>query len=188
MKARFLEDVFAYDGTQLRPLFNYLEHGLMGNSIVAWTGPCDIPAEHMVDGEDLIAKAEIRGSHMLHFIVEVFDVSLFSAVCLQRIFAGLAIGILQKVSPQKEMVAELTRDGDDIFLKLRKLSISIAAPSINSQMIHFALNISNEGTPVKTLSLEDLQVNPRAFAEELMASFSKEIEGIQEATWKVRSV
>jgi hypothetical protein len=82
----------------------------------------------------------------------------------------------------------LTRDGDDIFYKLQKLSISIAAPSTNSQLIHFAMNISNEGTPVKTLSLEDLQVKPQAFAQEMMASFAKEVASIEEATWKVKSV
>jgi hypothetical protein len=55
-------------------------------------------------------------------------------------------------------------------------------------LIHFAMNISNEGTPVPTCSLEDFGLNPSSVARDLMDLFSKEFGGIQEATWKVKSV
>ena len=71
MKAQFLDSVEKYDGSQLVSLHNYLQHKLLGDSIVAWVGPCDVSIEHMVDGEDLLQNAEIRGSKMLHFLIEL---------------------------------------------------------------------------------------------------------------------
>jgi hypothetical protein len=53
-------------------------------------------------------------------------------------------------------------------------------------MIHFALNITNEGTPVPTCSLEDLQIDPKNFAEKVLKAFSEEYVSITEATQKVR--
>ena len=39
------------------------------------------------------------------------------------------------------------REGDDIFVDDRKLSISIASISLSSAKIHFALNLEDKGTP-----------------------------------------
>ena len=182
MNFRFLDSHEKYDGSQLTSLRNYLTHGLLGDSIVAWVGPCDVSNEHMVDGEDLVQGARIAGSQMLHFIVEKFDVSLFAAVALQRLFAGIVKDQLQKSA------AELVRDGDDIYLGDRKLSISIATQSPTHCLIHFAVNVSNEGTPVKTLALQDLGVDAKALALAVMQAFCSEVDSIHTATRKVRSV
>ena len=124
---------------------------------------------------------------MLHFIIEKFDCSLFAAVSLQRLLASLVLETLKGKVGSPE-VAKLVRDGDDIFLGNNKLSISIATQSPVSSLIHFAVNISNSGTPVPTLSLEDLKVKPKEFAEEIMARFKQEVESITVATQKVRWV
>ncbi|MEK6556365.1 MAG: DUF366 family protein, partial [Bdellovibrionota bacterium] len=42
MKQKWIEKEFKYDGTQLASLFNYLNYGIVGDSIVSWIGPCDI--------------------------------------------------------------------------------------------------------------------------------------------------
>lgn len=186
MKYKWIDKNFKYDGTQLRSLFGYLDHGVLGDSILSWQGPCEIDFTHMVDGEDLLAKAEIRGSHMLHFIVEVFSKDLFTGVSLQRLLSALAREQLQKLSPLN--TAMLRREGDDLWLEDQKLSISIATQSPVSSLIHFALNISNEGTPVKTLSLEDLKIEPKKFSQTLGEAFVEEFQQIQQATCKVRWV
>lgn len=53
------------------------------------------------------------------------------------------------------------REGDDIFVDNRKLSISIASVSLSSAKIHFALNLEDKGTPddVATIGLFDINVN-----------------------------
>lgn len=180
-----------YDGTQLRSLYAYLEHGLLGDSIVAWIGSCDVSFEHMVDGEDLKANAEIRGSKMVHFIVEKFPATLSEAVAIQRLLASIVKDVLiEKIGQQPKF--KLRRSGDDIYVASSdgegKLSISIATVSPVSGLIHFAVNVSNAGTPVKTASLEDLGIPADVFAEAVLAAFTAEMNSVREAECKVKWV
>lgn len=183
MKTLFIEKKIKYDGTQLSPLYAYLNYSLLGNSIVSWQGPCEVSFEHMVDGEDLISQSRICGQNMLHFIVEVFDQNLMTGVSLQRLFASICKDTIYEKSE-----VNLIRDGDDLYWNQKKLSISIAAQSLKSVMIHFALNITNEATPVPTCSLEDLKINPNEFAKSVMDKFSLEFESIRDATYKVKDL
>jgi hypothetical protein len=185
MRAKWLDQSFKYDGSQLRSLYAYMNHGLRGDSIVAWAGACDVTPDHMVDGEDLRAKAAIRGDEMVHFIIEKFDCSLLAAVALQRLLATIVKDVLIELAEDKKMAIDLRRDGDDLFFGERKLSISIATVSPVSALIHFAVNVVNEGTPVPTLALEDFRVKSKAFADLVMKRFTAEMASAEEATQKV---
>lgn len=189
MKSLILESEFSYDGSQLRPLFNYLEHGLLGDSVLVGVGPCRVDFSHMIDGEDLREGAAIAGGRMLHFLIEVFDRDLFSGVCLQRLLAALAQArLIASAAPALQGHA-LTRSGDDLYWNGRKLSISIATRSANSVLVHFALNVRNEGTPVPTCALEqDFGVEALAFGRALAADFVAEYESILMASRKARPV
>lgn len=187
MKTKFIENEFTYDGSQLRSLFCYLDHGLQGDSVVAWIGPCAVSNEHMVDGEDLSAGAIIAGARMVHFVVEKFHISLFAAVALQRLFSSICLEQLREMSVD-DRGSRLRRDGDDLYFELGKLSISIATVSPVSGLIHFAVNCTNQGTPVKTAALADLGVDPAAFAKAALTRLQYELSGIDEATVKVRWV
>src|ERR1700678_2365139 len=125
MQYRFVSDNLAYDGSQLRSLFGYLDHGILGDSFIAFIGPCDIPFANMVDGEDFLANSEIRGGLMLHFIIEEFGKNLELAVTRQRLLACLTREVLSTLCPNKDF----SRNGDDIFVDGGKLSISIATVS-----------------------------------------------------------
>jgi len=188
MKSRFVDTLEAYDGSQLAPLRNYLKYQLLGDSIVAWVGPCNVPPEHMIDGEDLLAGAEIRGDKMLHFIVELFDSTLFAAVGMQRLLAAIVKDVLLLSSKQEQPLSVLRRDGDDIYSGDKKFSISIATQSSNSSLIHFAVNVVNQGTPVPTISLQEFDLDAKTFAHEVMRRFCGEIDSIRDATKKVRTV
>ncbi len=186
MKTKYLKQTEKYDGTQLRSLYAYLEHQILGDSAVAWRGACDVNFTHMVDGEDLLDKAVISGSDMVHFIIEVFDQNLASGVLLQRLFASIVRDVIDELSPVKNL--EIHRSGDDLYWKKKKLSISIATRSPVSTLVHFAINVSNKGTPVATASLEDLKINSKVFAEKALALLQREYETTIEATRKVRPV
>ncbi|MCB0391690.1 MAG: DUF366 family protein [Bdellovibrionales bacterium] len=188
MHFKFLNESFEYDGSQLRSLFAYRNYELLGDSLVAWVGSCNVKKEYMVDGEDLNAGEEIRGQKMLHFILEKFDCALLTAVAIQRLMSSIALESIRNLSPSIEMTMNMYRSGDDLYYKDQKLSISIATVSPVSAMIHFALNLNNEGTPVKTLSFEDLKVPPETFLETFSREFIKEITTMEEATKKVHWV
>ena len=185
-----LEEKINYDGSQLHSLFAYLNFGVAGDSLVSFRGGCKIDFSRMLDGEDLNQRAIIEGSDMLHFIIELFDLELYSAVCLQRIFADHV----------KEIVLEMTqfkyffeRSGDDVFIidqdgTRRKLSISIATKSPISSLIHFAVNVSTVGTPVPTVGLAELKIDTHSFVSAISEKFCNEVGSIKFATVKVRPV
>lgn len=185
MKSKFIKKSFPYTGEQLKPHFAYEKFGLLGHSIVGWVGSCDIPFDHMVDLEDVLAKSPIRGDKMLHFIVEVFNQNLFSAVTLQRLLASIIKDEIEgRLGPKSSI--QLKREGDDIYWEDKKLSISIASISVVSTQIHFAVNVNNKNTPVKTASLDDFKINVENFAKSILEKFSGEFDSIEVATMKVR--
>ena len=184
MQSKWLEQKTKYDGTQLRSLYAYLSHQLLGNSMVAWRGACDVSFEHMVDGEDLLDQSFIRGSDMLHFIIEVFDVSLLSGVFMQRLLASIIKDLIESQNPK----IHLLREGDDLYYDKRKLSISIATVSPVSTMVHFAVNVNPAGAPVAACGIEEMGLEPKSFAEKVMAKFTEEFHSCQIATMKVRPV
>lgn len=191
MLTKFIEKEFLYDGSQLRSLFAYLDHKVLGDSIVAWVGPCDIPFEHMVDGEDLLTKSEIRGARMVHFIIEKFQATLPEMVALQRLLASIVIDVIA-LKDESAVRFPIRRDGDDVYVHLLdgegKLTISIATVSPSSGLIHFGVNVTNEGTPVKTAALENLRFAAREFAELVMSAFAAECNSIRDASMKVKWV
>ena len=183
LKTKFIKKRISYDGSQLRSLYAYLEHGVLGHSLIAFRGPCQVDFSHMVDGEDLRERALIQGEDMMHFIVEVFQEDLFAGVLLQRLISSIAMEV---VNFQSQKI-KVSREGDDLYSKdRRKLSISIAGKSVQSVLIHFAVNVTNEGTPVKTLSLQDLGIKPEKFVSLFLQRVAEEFSSVRAATMKVR--
>jgi hypothetical protein len=84
--------------------------------------------------------------------------------------------------------ALIRRAGDDLYLGERKLSVSVATTSPTSGLIHAGFNVRGEGAPVAAIGLEELGMEPREFAEKLLAAYKAEIEAAEEAGGKVRRV
>lgn len=180
MKTKFIEQNIKYDGAQLKPLYAYTQHKVTGDSVISFVGECDVSLEHMVDAEDFIVDAKIQSQKMLHFIVEVFNQNIFTAVSLQRLLVAIAQNLLLEKNHR------LIRKGDDLYFGNKKLSVSIASVSTVSAMIHLGLNITNEGTPVETCALTDFGLDAKQFSLDLMQLFANEYVSIFEATQKVK--
>lgn len=172
-----------YDGSELRSHWIYETLGVRGDAVAAFVGPVEVRGDHLVDLEDRLDGLFIAGSDMLHFIVESFGADLDRAVLLQRLLVVLARERLIEAG-----VSGTTRKGDDIYVGEGKLSVSIATVSTVSCLIHLGLNVSNEGTPVKTAALGDFGIEPLEFARGLAKGFADEIESVARATTKVRGV
>lgn len=182
MKIKWLDEKMNYDGSQLRPLFSYLEKGMAGASVLGFRGACDVSFANMIDGEDLVSQSRIAGQEMLHVLVEFFHQNLFSAVVLQRLIADITRNLVLESTGGK---VQMLRRGDDLYVDDRKFSISIATVSPVSQMLHFAVNITQEGTPVKTCALNDFGIDPQKFGPELLKRIALEFDDILAATEKV---
>lgn len=180
---------FSYDGRQLAPHWIYRQHDLLGDAIVAWRGECDVKLTEMVDIEDVKANAPIYSPQMVHFIAEFFDLDLEKTVYRQRLLIVTAKEWLEERLSQR-----VERHGDDLYLlrpkdgQRGKLSVSIATTSATSTLIHTGFNVVSEGTPVPTVGLNDLGVEPDTFAQAVLERYTAEVEDIWLARCKVRPV
>jgi hypothetical protein len=181
---RFLERELEYTGAQLRSSWVGEMTGLAGDAAAAFIGPCDVKPEHMVDRVDLEAGARIYSPRMLHIILEHPGLGLDAITLCQRLLMAIAGEIINAHLGD----ALICRDGDDLYLRDRKLSISVATTSPTSGLIHSGFNVRGEGAPVPAIGLEELALQPRRFAEQLLSAYAKEIESAKEAAEKVKRV
>lgn len=184
MKTLFINDYIKYEGYQLAPHWIYKNFKIQGDAIVAFVGECEVKLTEMVDIEDVINNEPIYSQSMLSFISEQFNVELVEGVFRQRLLMCIIKEALEKRG------IFVVREGDDLFVQGKKLSVSIATKSITSTLIHTGLNILSEGTPIPTVGLSsDLGIQDiNCFAEEVMLKYSQEIEDILMASTKVRGV
>ncbi len=184
MKIKFIEEEIKYIGSQLLPHWIYKNFKIQGDSIVAFIGECEVKLSEMVDIEDVINNEPIYSKLMLSFISEQFGVGLTEGVFRQR----LLICIIKEILEERGVF--VVRNGDDLMIDGKKLSVSIATKSITSVLIHTGLNILSEGAPVKAsgLTSELGFTDIKEFALEVMNRYSAEIEDIILAGTKVRGV
>jgi hypothetical protein len=184
MKIKYIDKEIKYEGFQLSPHWIYKNFKIQGDSIVAFTGECDVKLNEMVDIEDVINNEPIYSKYMLSFISEQFNIGLVEGVLRQR----LLITTIKEELENRGFI--VIRDGDDLFYDNRKLTVSIATKSHTSVLIHTGINIISTGAPVKASGLEeDMKISDiKEFAQCIMQKYSNEIEDIIMASTKVRGV
>lgn len=184
MKTLFLDEDIKYIGSQLTPHWIYKNFQIQGDAIVAFCGECEVKLTEMVDIEDVINNEPIYSKYMLSFISEQFNIGLVEGVLRQRLLVSKIKEILEMRS------FNVTRNGDDLFVNNKKLSVSIAAKSINSVLIHTGLNIISDGALIPVSGLKsDLGIaDIKEFALEVMKNYTEEIDDIILASTKVRGV
>jgi hypothetical protein len=188
MKYKKLEEPLLYDGSPIEPFWAFKEHKIKGSSIVAWIGPMNIKPAELIDYEDV--GLEIKSDKMMHFIVEHFDrqpADIKTCYHRQRILVMIVKDILS------ELGINTSRDGDDLYFKGKKLSVSIATCSNSSMKIHFGMNVHDKGTPndVETIgllecskNLDDEKIN--GLIDKICENYINEIESIEEDITKTR--
>jgi hypothetical protein len=160
----------------------YRRAGVAGDSIVAFEGSCEVKPDKMLDLEDLQAKNVIKGPHMLHWIVEHFDLDLEKAVLRQRLLAALV-----REELERRLGRVLQRDGDDLYDGKRKLTISIAALTGVSAKIHFAVNVKEaKGVGVPTQGLQAYKIAARDFGQAILEAYRREMQSVYLARVKAR--
>lgn len=184
MRTHFAEQEIAYTGAELRSGWLHATFGLEGDAIAAFIGPCDVAPEHMVDLVDLAAGARIFSRRMLHFIAEHADPDLARAVLRQRLLVAIALECIHRRSG----TTTARREGNDLYWRERKLSVSVATTSPRSGLMHLGLNVIAAGAPVPAAGLEDLGIEPEPLAREIMAGYASEMGSVAAAQQKVRPV
>jgi len=177
-----LDREITYTGRELRSGWVFEQTGLSGDAAAAFFGPCQVATEDLVDLEDARAGATIQSRLMAHLIVELPGCPLPAAVLTQRLLVCILAEILtgRGVRPRRE--------GDDIYIAGRKLTVSIAAPFRKGCLIHLGINVDASGAPVPATGLIELGVNPGELLEDLLGRFQAELASASRAEKKVRSV
>ncbi len=183
ISGEILDQILDYDGTQLASLFAYRTAGVAGDSVIAFRGACRVSNDAMVDVEDLRANHRIESPDMLHFIAEHFGERLVPMILRQRLFARLAAERLARLAE-----VDVDVNGDDLFVRDRKASISVATVSPVSGLFHFGVNLETDGVPVPAIGLNELGVDWRTFAAELLDAYRREDDDVTFAAAKVRWV
>lgn len=185
---QFVEKNMCYDGSQIKPLWALDKMGIKGSSIVSWMGPMEIDPLKIIDVED--TGLEIKSDKMIHFIVEHFDCQPTNIkLCYhrQRILVMILKDELSKWG------LESSRTGDDLYVGLGKLTVSIATISTTSMKIHLGVNLTSEGTPqdVNTIGiLETEKINESnllKIIKKVSKSYIDEIESIEMDISKTRT-
>jgi hypothetical protein len=182
MKYRLIKEDIVYNGEQLRSNYAYTHFGIVGDSIIAFGGKCDVKLSAMIDIEDMRAGKRIYSESMLHFIIEHHDVDLEKAVLRQFLITDIVKDQINEIKGK----LLVQRTGDDLYDGDAKLSVSIATVTPISSMIHFGLNIISQNTPVKTKGLRDYEIDPYEFAIDIMKKYAKDQEKIYMARCKVK--
>ena len=184
MLTKLIDEEIKYIGSQLQPHWIYKNFKMQGDAIVAFIGECEVKLTEMVDIEDVINNEPIYSKSMLSFITEQFNIDLVEGVFRQR----LLICIIKELLEKRGIF--VVRNGDDLMIDGRKLSVSIATKSTTSILIHTGLNIDSEGAPVKASGLtSELGITDiKEFANEVMDAYAEELKDIELASTKVRGV
>lgn len=187
---RLPETCIVYDGTQLHWDFGY-RRGIIGDSAILFRGPASVSPQHLVDLEDAITSDVIISPDMFHILITKFHEPLLTAIYRQRYWIRCLADVLEGFFDEVVSV-----DGDDLIVRGRKLSVSIATTSGHTTMIHIGLNNNAPkvgDVRVETIGFEDMMRKSSADltpAENMLRGFceimcAQENEIVQ-ASYKVR--
>jgi hypothetical protein len=134
----------------------------------------------------------IRAADMLHLVVEVFgERDLEPAVLRQRLLVANAAELLgerlgEHATGRRRF--KVRRAGDDLYVNGRKLSVSVAALTPVSSVVHLGVNVTTAGTPrgVATIGLAQLGVETESWARALLKRFTTELDSVHQASCLVR--
>lgn len=183
MEKLFIKKEIKYTGFELSPHWIYKNFNLKGDAVVCFKGPVDVQLSEMVDIEDVINNEPIKSDKMANFIIEIFDSNLREMILRQRLFISIIKETLE------EMGITVKRNGDDLFYRNKKLSVSIATKSTVSTLIHTGINLVSTGAPVEVSSVKDMEIiDEDCLIEKVMEKFCMETEDIEFAKAKVKGV
>lgn len=185
MRSRFIKEEISYTGEQLHSLYALDNFGVLGDSIIAFLGPYDVPLKEVVDLENQKSGKRISFPKMTHFIAELFDVDLEKAILHQY----LLLNIIKDLLNEKLGNLKIVRSGTDLYENDFKIGVSMATASPVSSLVYVGVNIiGTDNGIVKAKGLNDYKIDPMVFVPEVLDRYSKEVERINQMRCKIRWV
>ena len=184
VEMKILDERIDYTGDQLCSHFVREKAGITSDGVVAFKGACAVTGSRLVDLEDAEQHSSIIAEEMLHFIGEHFECTLREANYRLRLFVSILGESVRELVPG----LALTRNGDDVYIAERKLTVAIATVSPVSTVFHCGVNIDPQGAPVPAIGLGEIGVDADQFAATVLECYRNECLSIDSAIRKVRGV
>ncbi len=184
MRSLYFKEKIKFTGEQLVPHWTYMNFDILGDSIIAFIGPCELEEKYLIGIDHLKKKTQIRSEMMLHFLVEHFELDLEKAVLRQQ----LLVSILKDKLNHRLKGDVFQRWGNDIYEEDFKLTVSTVTKTSVSTKIHLGINISSKNVPVKAKGLSDYGIDPDDIAEVVMNQYRLDMRRIKEKLARTRSI
>ncbi len=185
MKSLIIREPIEFDASAMRPHWAQEKFDILGDSIVAFHGKCNIPEQDFMDLRKRKKGPCLCAEDMLHFVAEQFQPYLEMAVLRQYLLVLIAGEKLEhRVDPSLEII----RWHDDLFLDNRKLTVTAVAKTPVSTKIHLGINIDPTGTTQPAVGLAELGIDPFDLAEAIVDQYKLEMQEIREKVWSIREV
>ncbi len=184
MKSLYIKDKIKFTGEQLEPHWAFNNFDLLGDSILAFVGPCEVEERYLIGVDHFKKKTQVKSEMMLHFLVEHFDQDLEKAILRQK----LLMSILKDKLNHRLGQDVFQRWGNDIFEQDFKLTVSTVTKTSVSTKIHLGINISAKDVPVKAKGLSDYGIDPDDIAEVVMNQYRLDMRRIKERMARTRSI
>lgn len=192
-KVFLLKEEITYDGSQLKPLWGYINHGIQGNSVIVFQGPISIHVDDMIDVKDIRRERHltdflITADKAITFVIEQFDQTPNLTLMYHRL---ILLSSITKELIYKRTGKTIRRDGSSLYFNGKKLTVGVAAVSLTSGKIHFSLNVTSEGTPsyLSVSCLNDIGIvdsDTLEFAKDIATRYAMEIMEIASDVSKTR--
>jgi hypothetical protein len=182
LETKILEERIDYTGDQLHSHFVREKTGITSDGVLAFRGACAVTGSSLVDLEDAEQHSSIIAEEMLHFIGEHFECTLRETNYRLRLFVCIVSESIRELAP--DLV--LSRDGDDLFIGKKKLTVAIATVTPVSTVFHCGVNINPQGAPVPAVGLGEIGVDGDKFAAAVLDRYRQECLSIDRAVRKVR--
>jgi len=184
MRSLYIKEKIKFTGKELLPFWAYIEYDILGDSIIAFIGPCELEGKYIIGIDHWKKKTKIKSELMLHFVVEHFDLDLEKAILRQKIL----VNILKDKLNHRLKGDVFQRWGDDLYDEDYKLTISTASRTDVSTKIHLGVNITAKNAPVKTKGLTDFGIDPDDIAQVVINQYRLDMRRTQERLVKTRKI
>ena len=171
----FHPEVLAYTGPELRPHYILSTFKIEGNVLLAFRGPCEVKTDDLVDWEDRLQNDFIKAKEMLHFLGEFFGITMKEGIWIQRLLVSEVRAYLLSHG------VKAARDGDDLFVEDKKMSVSIVTVSPVSVLLHLGINVDSKGAPVNAIGLKEV-LSPGKIKELIQTIGLMSVQEAKEAT------
>ena len=185
MVYKILAENRALSGDEMHPHWAYRNFQLLGDSIVSFCGPFNVPPERWIDIDSIMHGLNLPEVNMLHIIIEHFNSDLPEAMLRQYVLVSiLEEKLLHRI---KNSEHKMVRLGDDLFEGEHQLSVTAVGTTLVSSKIHLGVFLeANKKNRIH--GLKSYGVDPLELSEVVINQYRADMRRLIEKSWRMKPI